>query len=1018
MSALERGRTFVLSNHNRNITINMKRNILALILFIVATQLTFAQEGTVRGVIKDGKTSEGLYNALVRVKGQNTGVRTDFDGEYELKLAAGEYTLIFSLQNEGFLNQEKMVTVNAGEVVVQNIDLSKDRAVELVTIEVIAQKSPVAKTIAADDERRGNAAGATDGISEEQIKQQGANNAVQAVQAVPGVTIEDGKSVYVRGLGDRYTKTILNGMEIPGLDPDRNSVQLDIFPTAVIANMTVYKTFLPNWTGDYTGGLVNITTKDLPQKRYLYGKAGLGYNNFATFNSDYLTYEGGAIDFLGFDDGTRKLPFAENQSFKNPVLGQDAASHAELIRRFGKTMAASRGAQFLNQNYAIAFGNRKVFREDAEPEDRITYGYNLVASYRNTHQFFEDVEYGEYRLETTQGVTQRELEKSRVATGQQSQNNILWTALIGQSVKYRRTKIDLSLFHTQNAMSSAAFLQEEDFEDNPATLERTSLEFTQRSVSNANLAGRHYLDTNNKWTLEWKLSPTYSLISDPDIRSTALAYEEDAQGNITYDFDAAVGAQTQRIWRRLSEYNIGGRFDFTYKFDVDSTRRSKINFGGLNTYRARDFQILNYLFSYRNGNDVNFPQDPNWYFLEENLWEPDSDQGMFVQSTNGFEPANNFSARQNISGAYVMNEFPITEAFKATYGVRVEQAYNWYTGENNAGSIVANDSLVLDELSVLPSVNLVYKFKKAKDSTRKYESKTNLRAAYTQTVARPSFKEKSLAQIFDPLQGRTFNGNLGLLQSTIHNVDARWERFFGRTELVSASAFYKRFIDPIELIAFNTAPDNVQPLNTGTAEVYGAELEVRKAIGFKKEEKQHLSFVLGANFSYIVSRVDMRESMVPFGDELVQEKELRQLNAKEGQVIGNYRQMYGQSPYIVNAFATFRNDSLGLIVNLNYNVQGKKLAVIGTGRIPDVFEQPFHSLNLKATKTFGSDDQWQASVTGRNLLMAKRVRLYESFEQEGTYVYSRWSPGVSVSASISYNLVGVKKKPAAPALAE
>lgn len=994
----------------------MKSKVLSLLFVIASTTMSYAQ-GTIRGVVKDNQSLEGIYQATVRLKGENAGTRTGFDGEYELILPAGTYTLIVGMKTQGYIDQEKEVNVVEGQVVVLDVTLSKEAAViQMGPIIVSREKSPIANSIEKDDERRDKAAGPTDGISAEQIGQQGATNAVQAISKVPGVTIEDGKSVYVRGLGDRYTKTILNGMEIPGLDPDRNSVQLDIFPSAVIDNMTVYKTFLPNWAGDYTGGLVNITTKDLPQKRYIYAKAGLGFNNFATFNSDYLTYDGGKLDFLGFDDGTRALPVRKTDEFPNPVL--DDPILETRTRAFNSTMAASRASQFLNQTYAFGYGNRKVFRSDLPVEKRITYGYNLVVNYRNSHQYFDDVEYSEYRLESDFGVPLNELEKSRVSQGQQSQHNVLWTALIGQSVKVGRSKFDLSLFRTQNAMTSAALIREENFEDNPATLERTSLEFTQRSVSNANLAGRHYLDTNRTWTLEWKLSPTYSNISDPDIRATALSYETDAQGNVTYGFDPAVGAQTVRIWRSLNEINLGSRLDLTYKFKVDSTRKSELKFGGLNTYRSRDFEILQYLFDYRNGDNVQFSSDPDWYFLEENIWTPETDQGMYVNAPLGaFEPANNFVASQNVAGAYIMNEMPVTERFQATYGVRVENAKNWYTGQNNNGDRVFNDTLILDEWNVLPSVNLAYKIKHEADSTHPYESKTNFRAAYATTVARPSFKEKSLAQIFDPLQGRVFNGNIDLLQTTIHNFDARWEHFFGRTELVSVSGFYKQFIDPIELIAYSTAPNNVQPLNTGTAQVYGAEFEVRKAIGFKKPEKSHLSFVLGANFTYVVSRVDLRESLIPIGDTIRTERELRLEYAREGEEIGNYRQMYGQSPYIVNAFVTFRNDSLGLIFNLNYNVQGKKLAVIGTGRIPDVYEQPFHNLNLKVSKTFGVQKEWQASITGRNLVLAKRQRWYESFNAT-PQVYSAWSPGMTISASISYNLEGKRKKPEVPPLAQ
>jgi hypothetical protein len=993
----------------------MNSKILTLFFVIAATTLSYAQ-GTIRGVVKDNETQEPIPFATVKLKvnGTNKGAKTDFDGEFQLSVPAGTYDVIISMSTEGYIDQVKNITVADGAIEVLDVELSKSAEVkDLNAVVVTAVRTKIGKTLADDDKRRMNESGATDGMSDEQMKERGVNTVVDAAQAVPGVTIEDGKSVYVRGLGDRYTKTILNGMEIPGLDPDRNSVQLDIFPTAVVDNITIYKTFLPNWSGDYSGGLVNILTKDLPAERYIYAKAGLGYNNFATFNSDYITYDGGSLDFLGFDDGTRKLPISERADIPNPVL-DDPTLEAQT-KSFDRTMAASRASQFMNQTYAFGMGNRIVFRDSLPPKDQITYGYNVVVNYRNTHQYFEGVEYGEYRLFPNLGEDINRLERNRVSVGDQSQHNVLWTALVSQSAKYRRSKLDLTLFHTQNAISSAAFFDEEEFEDNPITVERTNLEFTQRSVSNVNLAGRHFLDSTNQWSLEWKLSPTYSSIQDPDIRSTLIAYDTDENGNqVNLELNGP-GGQSTRIWRYLTEYNLGGRFDFAYKFKVDSTRKSEIKFGGLNTYRNRDFKILQYFTKYRNVNGSDYNQDPNWYYQDENIWSVESDQGTYIEGN--FEPANNFIGRQNVAGAYVMNELPITENFEATYGVRVENAKNWYTGQNNDGSEKYFDRLILDEWNVLPSVNMVYKIERKKDSLNPYDRRMNIRGAYATTVARPSFKEKSLAQIFDPLQGRTFLGNIDLLQTTIHNFDARWEYFFGRTELISFSGFFKQFQDQIEMIAISTAPDNVTPWNTGSAQVFGAEAEVRKAIGFNKKEKEHLSFVLGANYTYVVSRVDMRTSILPVGDTLIIEKENRELNAREGEVIGNYRQMYGQSPHIINAFATFRNDSLGLIFNLNYNVQGKKLAVIGTGRIPDVFEMPFHSLNFKVSKRFGSQREWQASVTGRNLLLAKRQLLYESYGAESE-VYSAWSPGMNISFSVSYNLTGKKKKPEVPPTAQ
>ena len=174
-------------------------------------------------------------------------------------------------------------------------------------------------------------------------------------------------------------------------------------------------------------------------------------------------------------------------------------------------------------------------------------------------------------------------------------------------------------------------------------------------------------------------------------------------------------------------------------------------------------------------------------------------------------------------------------------------------------------------------------------------------------------------------------------------------------------------------------------------------------------KKEHLSFVVGVNYTYVVSQVDMRESLITSGGITKTEKQIREENARVGQTIGNFRPMYGQSPYIINAFATFKNDSLGLIFNTSYNVQGKKLAAIGIGRIPDVYEQPFHSLNFKVSKSFGADGAWQASLTSKNLLLSTRRRLYESFNAT-SQVYSYFNPGMTITAGVSYNLIGKKDK--------
>jgi len=981
------------------------------LLAISITVFAFGQ-GTIRGVVADSGTSEPIPFAKVKIQGLNAGANTDFDGEYQIKIEPGTYELVFSMSSEGYIDYTEQVTITSSEVIIVNASLTKDqKVIEIGEMQVTANKIEGAKTVAADDARRRNEKGATEGVTTEQMKERGVTTAVEAVQMAPGLSIEDGKSVYVRGLGDRYTKTILNGMDIPGLDPDRNSVQMDIFPATIIDNITVYKTFTPNLSGDFTGGLVDITTKDFPSDRTLYVSTGLGYNTAATFNKDYFSYKGGKLDFLAFDDGTRELPISPFAKLTNPVLGE--ASLETATRQFNPTMATEQSSNFLNQNYSLSYGDRMNIKKT-----KAIYGYNVVGNYRNTHNFYKDVTYSEFRkVYDDNGDPVNELDKWRQSTGSQTENDVIWTALIGQSIRFNRSKVSLTLFHTQNGKSSAAQLTDVNFEQNPSTMYKQSLQYSQRSVSNANLSGRHFLDSIGKWKLDWKLSPTYSLIKDPDIRSTALEVRQDSLGNNQYFYAPAVGSEIRRIWRSLKEYNVSGRVDLGKKYNYSKLikdegktklkswagREREFSFGVLNTYKSRNFEVLDYIFDFENPTSLS--GDPNWYFESENIWTPESDTGTFVRGNK--EPANTYDAQQNVLGAYVMNEAPLTDRFIATYGVRVEHAQNWYTGQNNTGSIKYNKELVLNELSVLPSLNMVYKIEKKSDSLH-YARFTNIRAAYATTVARPSFKEKSIAQIYDPIQGRTFNGNIDLKQTTIYNADLRWEYFFGRTELISASAFYKHFIDPIELIAYNSAPNETQPLNSGAADIYGAEIEMRKAIGFNKKGKEHLNFMVGANFTYVISKIDMNQVKITTGGVTQTEKEIRDINKRDGETIGNYRPMYGQSPFIVNAFVSFRNDSLGLTCNLSYNVQGKKLAVIGVGSLPDVYEQPFHSLNLKISKTLGKERRWNASITASNLLMSVRQKHYESYNAE-SQVYDYFNQGMTISGSVSYTLEGRKK---------
>lgn len=975
----------------------------SLFILLFISLISNAQE-IVRGEVTNTKTGEPVVDAKVSVNGAGKTL-TDLDGAFDLSLVPGKYTLTFSQVLDGFLEEEREIEVVAGEVLVLKIQMTNS-LVEVKGVTVSANTAPPT-SVEKFDVVRADQEGTIDVVGNDEMTKKGTVNAAAAVATTPGASVEDGKNVYIRGLGDRYTKTVLNGMDIPGLDPDRNSVQLDIFPTVLVDNITVYKTFTPNLTADFTGGLIDVTTKNFPTKKTVYAKVGLGYNSNATFNPDFISYEGGSIDFLGFDDGTRKLKLNPNNSIPSPVEG-DVATYL-ATNSFGKTMATEKANSFLNQNYAFAIGNQINFKSD-DNSTKLTYGYNAVINYRTSNTYYRDVQYNEFVKDTDS--SEYTLFRDRTSSGEQTESNVLWTALLGQSIKFGKSKFSLTLFHTQNGTKSAGNLRERNYDSNQGIFVKQGLQYSQRSVTNANLTGTHYLDKANKWKLIWKASPTFSRISDPDIRSTILEVSEypDADGNEQYLLDLSTGSEVRRIYRSLNEYNISGRFDVERKFMQWDSLESTLTFGGLTTYKNRSFDVSEYIFLLRNTSNI-VPNDPNWFFQDENLWTPESDQGVYA--TGQQEQANIYEANQMTNAAYVMNELPLSKSFSATYGARLERNVNRYTGQENNAAFDPSaeryvNEVVLNKINLLPSLNMVYKIRNAADSG-KYENKTNFRGSYTQTVARPSFREISISAIYDPIQGRTYIGNIDLEQTLIHNADFRWERFFGRTEIISASAFYKRFINPIEIVSVVAAPNQFKPVNAGVADVYGAEFEFRKAIGFNKKSQEHMRFVIGGNFTYVVSRIDMNKVETEIGTTVLTEKEVREANAREGEVIGDYRTMYGQSPYIINGFADFSNDSLALSVNLSYNVQGKKLAVIGVGLIPDVYEQPFHSLNLKVSKGFGktykgeSAPRWTASITGTNLLNQARRRWYESFNAE-PQVFDFLHKGMTISAAVSYTI--------------
>ncbi len=971
------------------------KNLLLTITILLCSLYSFAQKGTIRGTLIDDVNGEPLLGATVLIVGTNTGAITDLDGQYSIEIDPGTYELQFSYISYKTIKLTGIV-VKANEVkIIENITLSEDL---LETAEVVVVAEAIRTNEAGIISMKLKSAGMIDGISSDKIRQTGDGNVAEATKRVTGVTVENGKYVYIRGLGDRYSKTTLNGVDIPGLDPDKNTLQMDIFPTNLISNVTVNKTFTAELPADFTGGLLNIETKDFPEQRVSAISFGTAYNPQVHFNKNYLSYKGGKTDFLGFDDGTRALPAGSNGSVvPTPYSGLPQESVLNYINSFSKTLATERRLSLLDMNLGYSFGDQITLKNRKTGDlTQNKLGYTFSITYKSDYKFYDDVSYGEYQRERDSSVF--DLTYATRQRGELSERNFLIGAIGGLAYKTPTSKLKMTVMHLQNGEAKAGkfFIENNSSAAGQSGYEAYSdnIEYNQRSLSNILINGTHVL-TKSKWEIDWRLSPTYSSSMDPDIRKTAFSYDG------TYTFSSGEAGNPSRIWRSLSELNAVAKIDLTKKYRLAGSE-AKLRFGGAHTYKVRDYSIRLYEIVFSRPQSWSAP-DANLVLAPENIYT-NSVNGTYIQSGNANPNPNQYSSNVNNSGLYISNEATFFKRFKTIIGLRAEYFVQRHTGRdiqfargNTDGNNLANEK-VLETINLFPSLNMVYNIK----------SKQNLRLAYSRTVARPSFKELSYAQILDPITNRIFNGSLfpytgdvegqrvttwdgNLKETDIDNLDIRWELFFKENQMISVSGFFKNFQNPIELVRIpeQQTSTEYQTRNVGTGQLLGLEFELRKNFGFISPALSKLS--VNTNITLVKSQITMTDL----------EFNARNNYARVGQIFDKTRDMAGQSPYVINAGLSYNSEELGLDFGIFYNVKGPTLAIVGTGLAPDIYDEPFHSLNLSVIKKFGKDKNTTVDFKAGNLLNDRIESFYRSFNAT-KQAFNSINPGMIFSFGVNH----------------
>lgn len=982
----------------------MQKTLLHLVLWIpifATAQINTSNEKyNVYGKVYDKTNAEELIGASVYLLNSSTGTITDFNGSYELnEIPKGQQKIIcqyISYQND-------TLEINISEDVAFNFQLLEE-TITLGSIDLITKVNRKEESYVVNLQKK--SAGMLNTLSKKQMSITGSSNAADAVKNVSGVNVQGGKYVYVRGLSDRYSLVTLNGIALPSLDPNKNSVQMDLIPSNVIDNILVFKTFTPDLPGNFTGGLVDVNTSDFPDSLELNFNYSTGYRSLSNLNSNFTGQKSSSTDWLGYDDGSRDRPSFVQQNginFFNPSSFADAYSYAQTqdlniaemtydeflssderwkwleqarinandsltiaTQSFSNNWNPEKFKSGLNQSISFSLGNKYTFGENQ-------IGFNSGVNYKKKYAFYEDAQIGRYKQT---GINAETLTAQKTGTESRGDEHVFGSIFMNASLHFnQKHKIKFVSMLNQNGQSSARYFSGENRSDAFGLFEEQRTQrYMERQLKTSQISGTHLFEAHKKSELTWNFGHTKSYQNTPDLKVFTNSYEylmleDEDTGDFyqdtapTYSIQPNLYSAPTRYYRFLKENNTNLKID--YKRNLNEEEFIKIGLSYLE--KNRENQEFRYTY---NSNGIGYNNSIDDYFSTENTIVGQSINGnggnaAFINVLDNTEIRNQFTAEQIIMSTYIMGTLKPLEVLEVTAGIRLEDTAIQAQSQDASQTIGK-----LDNLDFLPALNLKYNI----------DEGTQIRMSYGRTLARPSFREIAPTAWFDFETSFQFIGNPELKRTLVNNFDLRIEKYLPGAGLISVSGFYKQFNNPIEQV-MNPQAQNVELSwrNVQEANVLGMELEYKKK--FVLEEGEYLT--LGFNTSIIHSKTQI--------DPL----ELELIRAFDPEHSAT-RPMYGQSPYIVNLYTQYQ--MAGWNVGANFNVSGRSIVIVQKGAV-DVYEAPKPMLNLKVDKQMSK--RTKLSLSASNILSAKRLWYYPYKDEKYTFRSFNYRPEFRVSFQFS-----------------
>ncbi len=886
-----------------------------------ATQHPAGPPGTVSGLVVSSEGGVPVANARVFISGTALDIRTDTDGRFSAELAPGSYSLSVIAANYDTRSFDG-IAIESEQTVSRQIELTP-AGIELP--EFVVLEPYVEGSLASLVEERRESAQVLELLGAEQISRAGDSDAAAALRRVTGLTLIDGKFIFVRGLGERYSSTLLNGAQVPSPDPTRRVVPLDLFPTEVLEGIGVQKTYSADMPGEFGGGTVQLRTKSFPKSLQAKVAASLAYAE-GTTGTNGLSYAGGSRDWLGRDDGTRAFPDAL-------LVGRFADNPPDERVRLANELAAKGYNQYerkLDPNASLSLGVGDSFGDDV-----FRFGYN--ASLRHSHQWDQrEDDFIKVSIDSNTGELYDQ--PTEVFSRTRTERSI-------DSSAYLTVGAELLEHHSINAgllmlrQTSDDTRVDEGYEAAPGDLiQKYSLEWVENELRSRQFSGKHSFPQWRDLALDWQYTRTNASRFEPNTRS--YRYEQrPGQGWGLVRGSNGNNQRSAQLDDASEEATIGVSMPF--EFGTHWSLRLSAGYGLLE--RDRESSIRRYRFQIGNSTELRALNEIEEIFSPPYIGlDP-----RFVTLSDAFQPTDVYTAEQRLDSRYLMADLLHGDRYRLNIGVRQEDNDLTVSTLQPFNPIATPDIGAINESDRLPAATFTWS----------YSDRAQVRAAFSRTLSRPDFRELTRSPFTDPLTDVTTQGNPELIQAQISNYDLRWEYYFSDTELLSFAAFLKEFADPIEIVRVPGTGELLEPRNAEAATNYGFEIDYYKSLGdlrnwqwFDRSWAGRLPWedvYIGFNYARIRSEVTLGDGII-------------------GIQTTDNRPLQGQSPYVFNFQVGYQHPDGRLEATLLYNVIGERIVGVGVRDLPDVYELPLHQLDFVYGQKFA--DNWKFKLRLRNLL--------------------------------------------------